>query len=367
MRKIFFQVVVPALGERRKGPAPPPPIAGSSPSTPTSSASSTPSKKGPAPAVPASTTPSKLRAPSPVDTSSNAEVGESVVTNPAPDIRDMNKQMPGTPSGKSQPPVPATVIESPVPSKESIIIPEVGTSVKENSSSVQSEENENKESSSVSSISTKSKKTHMMDYDEAVEKTPGKERDGNDSMRSVCMDEELNERMEDVTDTSDENTGIAVKKEYHESDMEMLSPQKLGKFEQSTPNAEIKVNPVHKSEIDIGTPGVNMLMNKSSLQPEASDISSSTSGSPSVISTDQSFNEQSSQEAPVMPPSAFLTPTSPEAVIASIGSDATVIVRTPTPTPQESTQPVKKDSVVTYSGELVFCTPKAACLRSRLA
>lgn len=73
------EVVVPALGERRKGPAPPPPIAGSSASTPTSSASSTPAKKGPAPAVPASTTPSKPRAPSPVDTSSNAEVGPAIV------------------------------------------------------------------------------------------------------------------------------------------------------------------------------------------------------------------------------------------------------------------------------------------------
>lgn len=347
------EVVVPALGERRKGPAPPPPIAGSSASTPTSSASSTPAKKGPAPAVPASTTPSKPRAPSPVDTSSNAEVGESVVTTPAPAISDINKQMTSTPSGKSQPPLPVTINESPVPTKESMLVPEVDTSVKENNSSVPSEENENKERSSVSNISTKSKDTHMMDYNEAAEKTPGKERDGNDSTRSLCMDEQLNERMEDVTDTNNENTEIAVSEENHESDMELPSAQKLEELEQGSLSTEIKVNPVHESEIDIGTPGVNMLTNESSLHPQASDISSSTSSSPSVISTDQSSNEQNSQEAPVMPPSAFLTPTSPEAVIASIGSDATVIVRTPTPTPQESTQPVKKDSVVTYSGPAI--------------
>ncbi|XP_069946381.1 serine/threonine-protein kinase 10 isoform X9 [Cherax quadricarinatus] len=75
------EVVAPVTGERRKGPAPPPPVSGSLASTTTTSASSTP-KKGPAPAVPASTTPSKPRAPSPVDITSNDFVGSSVILTP---------------------------------------------------------------------------------------------------------------------------------------------------------------------------------------------------------------------------------------------------------------------------------------------
>lgn len=349
---------MPALGERRKGPAPPPPVTGSSANTPTSSASSTPSKKGPAPAVPASTTPSKPRAPSPIDTSSNAEVGESVVTTPPPATSDINKQMTSTPSGKSPAPIPVTIVESPVPTKESLLVSEPDTSVKENNSSVLSEENENIESSNISNISAKSKDTHMMDYDEAADKTPDKESDGNDSTRPLYIDEEqLSERMEDVTDTNNEKTEIAVSEENLESDMEMPSALKSKELDQSSLSTEIKINPVHESEKDIGAPCVNT--HESSLQPQASDLLSSVPSSPSVISTDQNSNEQSSQEVPVMPPSAFLTPTSPEAVIASIGSDATVIVRTPTPTPQEPAQPVKKDSVVTYSGELeLFFLPK---------
>ncbi|MPC51091.1 hypothetical protein E2C01_044929 [Portunus trituberculatus] len=71
---------------------------------------------------------------------------------------------------------------------------------------------------------------------------------------------------------------------------------------------------------------------------------------------DESCNEQTSQKKPVVS-CAVLTPDSPDAVIASIDTDATVIVRTPTPNPEEPPQSqssVEKDSIVTYSGELVF-------------
>nr|XP_045597779.1 serine/threonine-protein kinase 10-like isoform X6 [Procambarus clarkii] len=96
------EVVAPVSGERRKGPAPPPPVSGSPASTPTSS-SSTPSKKGPAPAVPASTTSSKPRAPSPVDITSDDLVGPAIVDESSkgeveslssPDVQDSISQLP---------------------------------------------------------------------------------------------------------------------------------------------------------------------------------------------------------------------------------------------------------------------------------
>ncbi|XP_069946379.1 serine/threonine-protein kinase 10 isoform X7 [Cherax quadricarinatus] len=87
------EVVAPVTGERRKGPAPPPPVSGSLASTTTTSASSTP-KKGPAPAVPASTTPSKPRAPSPVDITSNDFVGPAIVDeNSKDDVESSSPEM----------------------------------------------------------------------------------------------------------------------------------------------------------------------------------------------------------------------------------------------------------------------------------
>lgn len=359
---------MPAIGERKKGPAPPPPVAGSTASTPASSASSTPSKKGPAPAVPASTTPSKPRASSPVVTSSNDEVGESVVTTPA--ISDMNKQMTSTPSGKNAAPMPDTISESPVPTKESLLTPEVNTSVKDKNVSISGEEEEPKESSSVLSTSAKTSDTHTMDYTDAADITPEKERDSSDIPRPLYIDEkEVNEKVVDVGDTVNNNNTEITSNEKHDSDMEIasshFSKQISKEPEESLLSTEIKVNPSLESEIDIGTSGNR---HEPSLQPHASDLISSISSSSSVTSTGHSINEQNSQEVPVMPPSTFLTPSPPEAVIASISSDATVIVRTPTPTPQEPAQPaVKKDSVVTYSGELVLFNPYAACLRHRIA
>lgn len=358
-------MVVPALGERRKGPAPPPPVTGSPASTPVSSASSTPSKKGPAPAVPASTTPSKPRAASPVVTSSNDEVGESVVTTPA--ISDMNKQMTSTPSGKSPAPMPDTISESPVPTKESLLTTEVNTSVKDKNASIPSEEEEIKESPSVHHTSTKANDTQMTDYTDAADIMPDKERDGSDIPKPLYIDEKLvDERVADVGDSfNNDNTEIDMSDEKRESDVEIASshfPKQISKEpEESLLSTEIRVNPAHESEIDIETPSVDRP--EPSLQPYTSDLISSNSSSPSIISTDQSSNEQSSQEVPVIPPSPFLTPSSPEAVIASISSDATVIVRTPTPTPQEPAQPVKKDSVVTYSGELVLFYPLSCMLK----
>ncbi|KAG0713058.1 hypothetical protein GWK47_017067 [Chionoecetes opilio] len=153
-------VVVPVSGEGRKGPAPPPPVSKSSPSTPVSSASSTPSKKGPAPAVPTSTTPSKPRAPSPVDLTSDNAVGESVVSTPTSNI---NTQITSTPSGKIPAPHPVNINESPVPNIESSLSLNVDIPFKQINSSIQCEEAESKDASSVPQAPDNVEKTVLLE------------------------------------------------------------------------------------------------------------------------------------------------------------------------------------------------------------
>lgn len=356
------EVVVPVSGEGRKGPAPLPPVSKTSPSTPVSSASSTPSRKGPAPTVPTSTTPSKPRAPSPVDLPSDDAVGESVGNTPT---SNTNTQLTSTPSGKNPAPQPVTINESPVPTEESALSLKaeesslslkVDTPIKQNNSSVPCEEEECKDHSSVPHTPEKIEKTVLLEQmDVDVKKEAG-----SDSIKSPTNDEDTVIQTEiDVTDTiTYTNAETPEMKEDHQSyvkvESSLSSNQKVEKLEpdENSLTSEVKVNTAQIKKIDDGTSGIKI--QQSSSLSHVSDLSS-VSSLP-CVSADQSCNEQSSQEEPVVSSPAFLSPGPPDAVIASIGSDATVIVRTPTPTPQEpplSQTPVKKDSIVTYSGPAI--------------
>lgn len=350
--------MVPVSGERRKGPAPPPPVSAS----PTS-ASSTPSKKGPAPAVPASTTPSKPRAPSPVDITSNELLGESGVgTSPS---STASTQVTSTPSGKGPAPKPVPIGESPVPlEKQSPIISTTDIPNKENLPSVPSEKEETEKQSVVSPASEKVDKTVLDERMEVDEK----------SVVESDTQEPKNEPDVDIIDTVD-----------HISDrVSVVADEKLSSSAQNTTTviakaqpAEVKepqtaeialglkviIDPVEESDMEKATaivvddtePKTFSSSSPSLSPPSAISYSSAVVSSQSQVThvADQAI-ETKTPEVPVRPASVSLSPNSSEAVIASIGSDATVIVRTPTPTPPEPSQgqaPVKKESVVTYSGE----------------
>ncbi|XP_069946378.1 STE20-like serine/threonine-protein kinase isoform X6 [Cherax quadricarinatus] len=366
------EVVAPVTGERRKGPAPPPPVSGSLASTTTTSASSTP-KKGPAPAVPASTTPSKPRAPSPVDITSNDFVGESG-DNTSPSSTT-NEQVTSTPSGKGPAPKPVPIGESPVPKeKHSPTLPKTDIPCIENIPSVPNEnENVNEKQLSVSHASEQDKKTVLQEKMETDEK-PMRESDTQDPKSNSKAD---------VVDNANQATNRVSEEE---KDKRLSSAQNIPEIETTTTSNEME------KQTENTTVGVSVLIDTTEQKQTEKALSSvvdntehktvisplpaipsiptlafSTPDLLTLVSSesqvtpvsDQATNE-SRTSVPVGPASVSLSASSPEAVIASIGSDATVIVRTPTPTPPETSQgqpPVKKESVVTYSGSSVILTP----------
>lgn len=362
------EVVAPVTGERRKGPAPPPPVSGSLASTTTTSASSTP-KKGPAPAVPASTTPSKPRAPSPVDITSNDFVGESG-DNTSPSSTT-NEQVTSTPSGKGPAPKPVPIGESPVPKeKHSPTLPKTDIPCIENIPSVPNEnENVNEKQLSVSHASEQDKKTVLQEKMETDEK-PMRESDTQDPKSNSKAD---------VVDNANQATNRVSEEE---KDKRLSSAQNIPEIETTTTSNEME------KQTENTTVGVSVLIDTTEQKQTEKALSSvvdntehktvisplpaipsiptlafSTPDLLTLVSSesqvtpvsDQATNE-SRTSVPVGPASVSLSASSPEAVIASIGSDATVIVRTPTPTPPETSQgqpPVKKESVVTYSGPAI--------------
>uniref|UniRef100_A0A0P4W406 Protein kinase domain-containing protein n=1 Tax=Scylla olivacea TaxID=85551 RepID=A0A0P4W406_SCYOL len=346
------EIVVPVSGEGRKGLAPLPPVSRTSPISPVSNASSTPSKKGPAPAVPTSTTPSKPRAPSPVDLFPDNAVGECVVNTPV--TANINTQMTSTPSGKNPAPESVTINESLVLNEESSLSHTVDYPYKQNNSSVPHEK-EYKDHSSVSCTPENNGNSTLEGMDVDFKKSEEKE-DSSTSIKPPCNDEDaVNEVKIDVSDTMNDRkaeSGVRKEKLVIEA-LSLSSNEKTEEFEHDESiSSNGKIDTTQRREVDAVTSDVHIHQFPS--VSHGSDLSS-TSCSPSTFSADESYSEQISQKKPVVS-CAVLTPGSPDAVIASIGTDATVIVRTPTPTPEEppeSQSSVEKDSIVTYSGPAI--------------
>lgn len=136
--------------------------------------------------------------------------------------------------------------------------------------------------------------------------------------------------------------------------------------EQSVSEAEVKVNQEGSGDHQQRDDSVPLIHNTESetfpASPTTVDsqitIPSTKSQSDSQDNTEQTDSTVNNSQTPQvasLPSPASLSPEPAETIIASIGSEGTVIVRTPTPTPPEPTQsqqPVKKESVVTYSGKL---------------
>ncbi|XP_027236505.1 STE20-like serine/threonine-protein kinase isoform X11 [Penaeus vannamei] len=339
-RKEEKEVVPPVPGERRlsKGPAPSPPVTGSPASTPTSSASSTPSKKGPAPAVPASTISSKPRAPSPVDAPSDGLVADPVVSTPI----NTSKQVTSTPSGKGPAPKPAPICESPVPKEKPP--PTVSMADIPDQKLV----SEKAESQPIASPVVEEKKTveeEKMEVDEKVHVEPhtqkpkkGSELDVVDNLSqksSVSLIQE-EQTVSKVVATVPKAASTITS----EPDKVKVNDEKLSDTQQKANSAPL----VHSTEIEtfptspvVYSPIVPSVESQGNRQDtEKKDNSVSDSQVPQVAS---------------VPAPVSLSPEPAETIIASIGSEGTVIVRTPTPTPPEPTQsqPVKKESIVTYS------------------
>lgn len=343
-RKEEKEVVPPVPGERRlsKGPAPSPPVTGSPASTPTSSASSTPSKKGPAPAVPASTISSKPRAPSPVDAPSDGLVADPVVSTPI----NTSKQVTSTPSGKGPAPKPAPICESPVPKEKPP--PTVSMADIPDQKLV----SEKAESQPIASPVVEEKKTveeEKMEVDEKVHVEPhtqkpkkGSELDVVDNLSqksSVSLIQE-EQTVSKVVATVPKAASTITS----EPDKVKVNDEKLSDTQQKANSAPL----VHSTEIEtfptspvVYSPIVPSVESQGNRQDtEKKDNSVSDSQVPQVAS---------------VPAPVSLSPEPAETIIASIGSEGTVIVRTPTPTPPEPTQsqPVKKESIVTYSGPAI--------------
>ncbi|XP_042211775.1 serine/threonine-protein kinase 10-like isoform X3 [Homarus americanus] len=357
------EVVAPDSGERRKGPAPPPPVSGSP-----ASVSSTPSKKGPAPAVPASTTPSKPRAPSPVDVPSDDLVGESGVSSPP--SSNASKQVTSTPSGKGPAPKPVSISESPVlKEKQSPTISKTDIPCTENLPSVPSEKEESEKQSSVPHSSEKAEKS-ILDERMEVDEKPKIESD---------TQEPKNKSNVDVVDTNQASISVSVEEgknmpSYAQNVAEVITRAQPNEVE-NPQIAETSVSLKVVVDLDeeetrkattlvVDDTELKTLVSTSPPVSPVTTVALSTPDSSTVVSpqsqvthmSGQATNEPEPPAVPVRPASASLSPSSSEAVIASIGSDATVIVRTPTPTPPEPSQgqpPVKKESVVTYSGPAI--------------
>lgn len=347
------EIAVPVSGEGRKGLAPLPPVSKLSPITPVSNASSTPSKKGPAPAVPTIAIPSKPRAPSPVDLFPDNAVGECVVNTPV--TANINAQMTSTPSGKNPAPESVTINESLVLNEECSLPHKVDYPDEQNNSSVPCEK-EYQDHSSVSCTPENNRNTVLEGMDVDFKKSEEKE-DSSIIIKPSCNDEEtVNEVKIDVTDNlHDRKTESSVRKEKHVQEaLSLSSNDENDEFEHDKSlNSNGKVDTTQRREVDAVTSDVHIHQLPS--VPHGSDLLSSTSCSLTTFSADKSCSEQISQKNTVVS-CAVLTPSSPDAVIASIGSDATVIVRTPTPTPEEppeSQSSVEKDNIVTYSGPAI--------------
>lgn len=358
------EAVVPVSGERRKGPAPPPPVSASPASTPTSSASSTPSKKGPAPAVPASTTPSKPRAPSPVDIPSDNLLGESNVgTSPN---STASTQVTSTPSGKGLAPKPVPIGESPVPlEKQPLIMSKTDIPNKENLPSVPSDKEEIEKHTVVSPASEKDEKTVLSERMEVDEKSIV-ETDTQEPKNKPDVDIDIVDHISDrvsvvveekVSTSAQTTTAVIATAQPAELEEPQTAETALGLKVIIDTEEEIDMEKTAAIVVD-DTESKTFSSSSPSLSPAPAIPYSSAvvSPQPQVTHIADQATETKTPEVPVRTASVSLSPSSSEAVIASIGSDATVIVRTPTPTPPEPSQgqpPVKKESVVTYSGPAI--------------
>ncbi|KAK3870832.1 hypothetical protein Pcinc_023976 [Petrolisthes cinctipes] len=372
-RKEENEVVVPVSGERRKGPAPPPPVGGSPVTTPTSSASSTPFKKGPAPAVPTSTTPSKPRAPSPTiqPLSSSPAVGESIADSSP--ISTVGKVATSTPSGKGPAPDPASIAQSPV-AGEKIITDQPQTPIpdlEQNDSSVLINKEESKDSSHVPQNVNNNEplSEEKMEIDDAT-----KTEDVEQHIAASNTHEPKKSSDTDIIDNVSSATEKALLRDDNLSSHDFTMLPVTSTTSESNKESEILEDvgtKLEDKEIEV-IPFSNIVMKpESPTVPSQPDISSqdnvdasqesscvvSPQSHVSSLDNSDSYSETKPPEVQVSPPVLPASPPEAAPVIASIGSDATVIVRTPTPTLPEQTQgqpPVKKDSIVTYSGPAII-------------
>lgn len=389
------EVVAASSGERRlsKGPAPPPPVNISPTSSPSSSASSTPSKKGPAPAVPAiATTPAvpaslnqaKPRAPSPVDKVSDnvvADVGKTpspVLASSKQDSADAkspspvtvpNKQVTSTPSGKGPAPKPGTPTESPI-SKEKVVVASPTNIPNTEGKSPPLTDKVETGQQSVVLPETQTINIEKVDIHKSVCNEPKNEGISKDIDKNMVC-EKLLLSDEDGKPSLVHISGDIMNYSQMTEDAEPLTPPPP--FKDSAPTPQIVVEETPKMEID--EPIILADDSEAKIFPlpspptslPSSPTSSSTSDVPLVDAAqsqiivpppDQIISSVSEDFVPETAQSsapASLSPELAETIMASIGSDATVIVRTPTPTPPEPSknQAPVKESVVTYSGPAI--------------
>lgn len=364
------EVAVASSGERRisKGPAPPPPISVGPASTPSSSASSTPSKKGPAPAVPASTNASKPRAPSPTDKASESVESETVISTQV--VTSPSKQVPTSIPNKGPAPQPVTPSESPMP-KEKIEITISSVDIPDSEEKPQSVDVKVDVKTSVLPEITVEEK---MDVDESVTKEPKKDAVNRYTDKKVVNDEVLlskeEEKPSSVHISSDIDPALVAQ------DAEPLTPPPPFKDTSSASKiavpADLKESSdtnrdkhVHESDeeqvpsdIEAKVYALPSPPSSSPTTPPESLIDTAVLSQTAPATAESVLKESSeasfSPQIPVVPAPQSLSPEPPaETIIASIGSDATVIVRTPTPTPPDvprTQSPTRKESVVTYSG-----------------
>lgn len=366
----YNEAMATGSGERRlsKGPAPPPPVSVSPVSTPSSSNASSLSKKGPAPAVPAVTSMSKSSAPSP----------ENVVNDSTlPATSPTSKQAISTP-GKGPAPQPMPLAESPV-SKEKVAVVVATTDIpsKEDTSLSLSDRVEAGKQSSVlpeTDIVIEEK----MDVNESVTKEPKIKSDNKDIDEKLISDRVLLSKEEEKPSPVHISSDISNCQLME--DAEPLTPPPPFK-DSSTPSSPKIVLPLvlketQEMEVDkpvtstVAPPEISDIEAKAFALPSPPDSSPTSPLSPLPSSASESLSEGLVQ-SPIVeaasdpvthsneasaPAPISLSPEPAEVIIASIGSDSTVIVRTPTPTPPEASKtqtPVKKESVVTYSGPAI--------------
>ncbi|XP_042874433.1 serine/threonine-protein kinase 10-like isoform X3 [Penaeus japonicus] len=360
-RKEEKEVVPPVPGERRpsKGPAPSPPVTGSPASTPTSSASSTPSKKGPAPAVPASTISSKPRAPSPVDAPSDGLVADPVVSTPI----NTSKQVTSTPSGKGPAPKPAPICESPVPKEKPP--PTVSMADIPDQKTVPPIVNEPAQNQPIVPPKVEEKKTveeEKMEVDEKVLVEPHTQKPKKESeldvvdnlsqKNSVSLIQDESSKLKEASPVVNEQTVSEVVTTIPKAASTVTpEPGKVKVNEEKSSDNQQNANSaplVHSTEFET-FPTSPVVYSPIVPSVESQDNRQDIEKKDNFVS-DSQVPQVASVPAPVS-----LSPEPAETIIASIGSEGTVIVRTPTPTPPEPTQsqPVKKESVVTYSGPAI--------------
>ncbi|KAK7020281.1 hypothetical protein SK128_006864, partial [Halocaridina rubra] len=367
------EVVASSSGERRlsKGPAPPPPVSVSPASTPSSSASSTPSKKGPAPAVPSvSAAPVKGAADTAEVPQPDSAPSKQAATPTAMDVKSpqpitiQSKQVASTPSGKGPAPKPVIIEESPI-AKERVVAVISPIDIPNENKSLSKEVH-------VSDILPETDNTTKVDVVRPFIDEPKNDDVSRDSKSTISEDVLLpyEEGRPSLAQYPSDLTSSQMTE-----DAEPLTPPPP--FKDSTPTPpidepvddalmmEAEESVLSSKEVDenmFSLPSPPTSLPSSPTSSSASELaladvahSQMTSPPDKIISRSSSSEDAAHQPSQLSAP-VSLTPEPSETIIASIGSDATVIVRTPTPTPPDAPKsdvPLKKESVVTYSGPAI--------------